>query len=149
MKIIKVEENNKDLGKLCLLLEKFQHQILPELAEKGYTLADTSGIDAFLLYDGKDAIGSIGLKHIDNNTCEIVRVFMKDEYRGNGFAQLLFNHIEEYARNFGYRRAELITWANSISALALYKKLGYIRSEEKKSEMFNGLKYVELHKELK
>ena len=149
MKIIQVDKNNKDFVELCLLLENFQHQMLPTLKEKGYTLTDVEGITAFLLYDGEIAIGSIGIKQVDDKTCEIVRVYVRDECRGKGYAKLLFDHVEEYAREHGYVRAEMVTWAESTSALALYKKLGYTLSDVKISEWFKGLEYVELHKDLK
>lgn len=149
MQIVHVEENNKDFYDLCLSLQEFQHQMLPALAEGGYSLIDKlDDIKALVLYDGKIAIGSIGLKYINDETCEIVRVFVKNEYRGKGLAKLLFDKIENYARELGYKQAEMVTWAESTSALALYKKLGYVRSEEKISEWFKGLRYIELHKDL-
>ena len=148
MKVIQVANCDKDFCELCLLLEKFQHQMLPGLEGTGYSLTDQSGITAFLLYDDKKAVGSIGIKHIDDTACEIMRVFMREEYRGKGLANLLFDHMEKYARQLGYKRAEMVTWAESKSALSLYKKLGYICSDEKASKWFTGAKYIELYKEL-
>ncbi len=150
LKIKKVSGKNKDFQILCLDLEKFQHQLLPVLSETGYSLTDDlQDIKvAFVMYDGEIAIGSIGIKHIDNESCEIVRVFVADKYRGKGYGKLLFSKIEKYARKLGYKFAEMVAWSASTSALSLYKKIGYTSSEEKTSEWFKGLKYVELHKNL-
>ncbi len=149
IKIIKVSENNKDFQKLCSDLEKFQYQLISVLSETDYSLTnDLKDVKAFVMYYGKIAIGSIGLRHINNESCEIVRVYVADKYRGKGYAMLLFSKIEEYACEIGYKRAEMVTWSVSTSALTLYKKLGYKRSEEKISDWFKGLKYVELHKNL-
>src|SRR5574344_1646245 len=121
LKIIKVSGNNKDFKKLCLDLENFQHQLLPVLSETGYSLTDDlKDIKAFVLYDKTIAIGSIGLKHIDSESCEIVRVFINEQYRGKGYARLLFSKIEDYARELGYKRAEMVAWSVSTSALFLY-----------------------------
>lgn len=149
IKIVQVNGNNEDFRELCLMLEKFQHQLLPALGMKGYTLTDDlQDIKGFLLYHNGVAIGSIGIKRVDTETCEIVRVYVCDEYRGKGYAKMLFAKIEEYAKKLGYKRAEMVTWAASTAALSLYRKLGYTCSEEKLSEWFKGLKYIELHKNL-
>lgn len=149
IKIVRVNGNNEDFEKLCLMLENFQHKLLPGLAEKGYSLRDDlQDIVGFLLYHNEIAVGSIGIKKIDDKTCEIVRVYVRDEYRGKGYSKLLFNQIEELSRKLGYKRAEMVTWAASTAALSLYKKLGYTCSEEKASEWFEGLKYIELYKNL-
>lgn len=123
--------------------------MLPGLAEKGYTLTENlEEVKGFLLYFNNKAIGSIGLKHINAETCEIERVFVCEEFRGKGYSRLLFDKIEEYARKLGYKSAEMITWTTSTAALGLYKKLGYSCSEEKQSEWLKGSSYVELYKAL-
>ena len=67
MEIIKVDSSNKDFYDLCLKLEKFQHNLIPALDKGGYTLTDgLEDIKAFVMYDGKIAMGSIGLKHIND-----------------------------------------------------------------------------------
>lgn len=149
MKILRVNGSNKDFVYLCEELENFQFNLMPVLREKGYCLTDDlHEIEGFILYDNEKPIGSIGLKRINEDTCEIVRVFISDNYRGNGYAGLLFEKIEDLAKNMGFIKAEMVAWSLSVSALALYKKLGYKFSEEKKSEWFEGFYYIELTKDL-
>jgi len=149
MQIVKVDGNNKDFKLMCMQLENFQFNMIPILKEKEYSLTDDlNEISGYLLYDNEKPIGSIGLKKISDELCEIVRVFVLDEYRGNGYAGMLFEKIENLAKEQGFKKAEMVAWASAKSALRLYEKLGYLKTEEKVSEWFGGSKYVELYKNL-
>ena len=149
MDIVKVDGNNKDFKLMCESLENFQFDMIPILKEKDYSLTDDlSEVTGFVLYDKNKPIGSIGLKKISDESCEIVRVFVLSEYRGNGYAGMLFEKIENLAREMGFKKAEMVAWVAAKSALRLYERLGYQKAEEKISEWFGGSKYVELYKDL-
>ena len=147
MNIIKVSGKDKDFFGLCKKLEDFQYGLIPGLKEKGYNLTeDLNEVTGFILYIDNKPVGSVGFKKVSDEVCEIVRVFMGEEYRGNGYAGLLFEKVETLAKEQGYKRAEITAWCASTSALKLYKKLGYTSSEEKVSEWYGGGKYVNLFK---
>ncbi len=149
MDIVKVDGNNKDFKLMCESLENFQFDMIPILKEKDYSLTDDlSEVTGFVLYDKNKPIGSVGLKKISDDSCEIVRVFVLSEYRGNGYAGMLFEKIENLARETGFKKAEMVAWVAAKSALKLYERLGYQKTEEKISEWFGGSKYVELYKDL-
>ena len=149
MEILKVKGLDKDFKMLCEELEEFQFNMIPILREKDYSLTnDLSEVTGFVLYDNKKPIGSIGLKKSSDDTCEIVRVFISEDYRGNGYAGMLFEKVESLAKELGIKNAELVAWCDAKSALRLYEKMGFIKSEEKTSEWYGGFKYVELFKKL-
>ena len=149
MKIIKVEGINADFIYLCKKLENFQFELLPILQYKDYSLTDDlKDIEGFVLYVEDKPVGSIGLKRISSDVCEIVRVFVEESYRGRNYAGILFEHIEKLAKSMGYKKAEMVAWARAKSALRLYDKMGYTRGEEKFSEWYGGNAYVELYKDL-
>ena len=149
MEIVKVNGSHKDFFYLSQKLEEFQFNLMPGLKEKGYSLTENlNDIVGYVLYDNDKPIGSIGLKKISDANCEIVRVYVCDEYRGKGYATILFEKIETLAKNMGYKNAEMVAWSKSESAIRLYKKLGYDSTEEKDSEWFVGLKYIEFLKSL-
>ena len=149
MKIVKVDGLDKDFKSLCEKLEEFQFGLMPVLRERGYELtSDLEKIVGYVLYIDDIAVGSVGLKHISEDTCEIVRVFVDENYRGRGYAGILFEKIENFAKEIGYKKVEMVAWSKAKSALRLYEKLGYNRSEEKSSEWFAGLGYVELFKKI-
>ena len=118
MEILKVNGSNEDFKKLCEKLENFQFNMIPVLKEKGYSLTDNlNEVIGFVLYDDKQPIGSIGLKKISEEVCEIVRVYVLDGYRGKGYAGMLFKKIENLAREMNYKKAEMVAWVSAKSAL--------------------------------
>ncbi len=149
MKIKEVFGDDKDFAALCKKLEEFQFDLLPDLKEKGYTLTENlEKIQGFVLYLGEKPIGSVGFKIISDKNCEIVRVFVCEEHRGKGYAGLLFEKIEEKAKQLGFEKAEMVAWGKAESALRLYEKLGYKIDCRSNSEWFNGYEYFELSKKL-
>lgn len=147
--IKQVKGNDKIFVVLTKKLQDFQYDLMPELKNQGYNLTDDlEEIEGFVLCENEKPIASIGIKQISKTRAEIVRVFVDENYRGKGYAKLMFDIIENHARLGGYTEVEMIAWTKSVAALGLYKKLGYEFSEEKKSEWFAGLKYVELYKKL-
>jgi ribosomal protein S18 acetylase RimI-like enzyme len=149
MLVKQVNGFDKDFLFLSKCLEDFQFNLMPCLKEKGYSLTDDlDDIVGYILYDEEKPVASIGLKKVNDSRCEIVRVFVDENYRGKGLAKQLFKMIEEFAISLGYSIAEMVAWTKSESAVALYKKLGYKASVEMDSEWFVGLKYIEFEKEL-
>lgn len=147
MEILKVKGLDADFYLLSKKLEEFQYSLMPILKEKDYNLTDDlHEVTGFVMYADKTPIGSVGFKKVSDDVCQIVRVFVDEKYRGNGYAGLLFEKVETLAKEQGFKRAEITAWCVSTSALKLYKKLGYTSSEEKISEWFGGGKYVALFK---
>ena len=147
MEFLQVNGLNKDFFDLCKKLESFQHNLLPILKDKGYSLTDNlQDITGYILYIDKKPVGSIGIKKISDKVCEIVRVFVCEEYRGKGYATFLFEKVESLAKSLGFRKAEMVAWCKAVPALMLYQKLGFTKSEEKISEWYGNLEYVELFK---
>ena len=146
----RVNGQDRDLFLMSKKLEDFQFNLMPCLKENGYSLTDDlSDILGFVMYDESKPVASIGLRKVTNDRCEIVRVFVDENYRGRGYAKLLFQKIEELAITLGFKFAEMVAWQKVNAATSLYVKLGYTASEEKESERFDGLKYIEFLKELK
>ena len=127
--IREVKYNNIDFKNLCKKLDDFQNEVFPWRVNLGLTTA-LDGLErlekVFLVYDGEKAISSIALKPVNNITAEVARVYTEDNYRCRGLSKMLFDKIILYAKDKGYKRLVLDTWKFSVSARALYKKLGFI-----------------------
>lgn len=76
------------------------------------------------LEDGKPA-GCIGLKRIDQEHCEMKRLYVCPEFRGRGLSQELVDLIVSDAREIGYKHMLLDTLPFLQAALHLYKKNGF------------------------
>ncbi len=148
MKFLEVKGKDQDFGVLCKKLEDYQYAMLPGIKEKGYSLTDDlDDVEVvFLLYIDNRAVGSIGLKRKSIDTCEIVRVFVEEDFRGQGYSKMLFDRIESRAKQMGFKNAEIVAWCKAETAVKLYEKRGYQKSEEKISEWFGGYRYVEFFK---
>ena len=100
MNILKVKGTNKNFETLCKQLEDYQFSLLPSLRDKKYSLThDLSDILGYVLIDNEKPIASMGIKKVDENTCELVRVFVCEDYRGKGCASRLFRETENLAKS--------------------------------------------------
>lgn len=74
------------------------------------------------LADG-EAVGCGGLRQIDDDVCEIKRMFAK--YRGQGIGRELLHALENHAREFGYKEIWLETRKVNENAVNFYLGQGY------------------------
>lgn len=124
----KTDGNNQEFHNLCMQLDDALNQMVgKKQQEKNYNqLNQLNEIhDVILIYDGTTAIGCGAYKLYDEETVEIKRVFVKNEYRGKGLAKELIRRLEADARIKGFRFAVLETGRPMLEAQALYKKSGY------------------------
>jgi len=77
-------------------------------------------------HEGRKA-GCGGIKRIDDEACEIKRMYVIPEARGLGLSTALLAALEERARELGYRIARLDTADRQPAALPLYEGAGYRR----------------------
>ena len=127
MRILHTDGSNKNFYKICQALDISLNANAPGRKEAGLnSLYDIENIkDVFLLYKGRKAIGSAGLWQHDSEVCELIRVFVFDKYRGNGYVGLLVEQVEKLAKSKGYKKIMLRTWSSTSYAMRAYDKLGY------------------------
>jgi N-acetylglutamate synthase and related acetyltransferases len=65
------------------------------------------------------------LRPVDDSTCEVKRMFVLPEYRGQGFSAQILKALEEKAEKFNYSKIILETGKRQPEALGLYGKYGY------------------------
>jgi GNAT superfamily N-acetyltransferase len=87
--------------------------------------APPGGTFLVLERDGVPVAGG-GLKRLDAATCEIKRMFVIPEARGQGVARALLQALEGAARELGYTNARLDTGPEQPHAKALYESAGYV-----------------------
>jgi GNAT superfamily N-acetyltransferase len=74
-----------------------------------------------------------GVKRLDERACEIKRMFVVPQARGQGVARALLGALEASARELGYAVARLDTGPDQPQARALYESAGYAEIDN-----FNG-----------
>lgn len=77
--------------------------------------------------NGGRAAGCVALRPFDAGRCEMKRLFVREEFRGQGIGRLLAERIVADARVIGYRSMLLDTLESLPEAVALYTKMGFNR----------------------
>ena len=114
-----------------------------ELATLPGRYAPPSGRLLLALVD--DAIvGCVGLRRIDDGTCEMKRMYLKPSHRGSGAGRLLADSIIEEARAMGYSAMRLDTLRSLRSARRIYAALGFREIDPYYDNPHGDVEYLEL-----
>lgn len=81
--------------------------------------------DVVLIVDNKNVVGCGSFKHYDNESAEIKRVFVCDQYRGKKYGRIIMEKLEGIAKDKGYRKLVLETGKTFENARRLYEGLDY------------------------
>ncbi len=82
-----------------------------------------------LAEDSDRFVGCVALRKLENNICEMKRLFVIPEYRSKKVGQLLAKEIIDAARKSGYKIMRLDTVDAMKEANRLYISLGFRRIE--------------------
>ena len=94
------------------------------------------GLFLAVLDDGK-LIGTGAIKRMDENTAELKRLWLLEEYHGQGIGHRIVMQLFDFARQKGYTRIRLQTGETQIRALEFYKRLGFYEIESYRESMDN------------
>jgi GNAT superfamily N-acetyltransferase len=96
--------------------------------------------DAVLLADG----GCAALRRVDDETCELKRLYVRESARGSGLGRQLAEAAIAEARRRGYRRMVLDTLPSMTAARTLYTSLGFREIAAYRFNPIHGTTYFEL-----
>ena len=94
-------------------------------------------------YDKKLA-GCIGLKKIDDEKCEMKRLYVRPKFRGKHIGNILAEKIINDAREIGYKSILLDTFPFLTSAIKMYKKMGFYEIEQYNDSPMKDAVYLKL-----
>ena len=83
----------------------------------------------YLAYCDDALAGCIGLRKIDEKNCEVKRLYVRPEFRGQHIGNILVQKIIEDAGEIGYSHMLLDTLPFLESAIHLYKAFGFYEIE--------------------
>ena len=83
-----------------------------------------------LAWDEFDCVGCAGLRPLSDDVCEMKRLYVKPLYRGTGLGRLLAEKIVQLGIDKKYTRMQLDTLNSMLSAVGLYKSLGFVETDQ-------------------
>ena len=80
----------------------------------------------FVAVAGPRHVGMISLRPFDGDICEMKRLYVRPEARGQGLARRLISRLTDEARRLGYAEVRLDTLPMMGDAQALYESYGFV-----------------------
>ena len=128
MDYVRTDGKNEDFIENCRILDmdlgrRVGRQIKREKYQKFNQLDEIR--EAIVVYDHGRAVGGGAIRRYDDENIELKRVFVHNEYQGQGIGSRLVSLLIEWAAELGYRRMILETGELLAESCAVYKKLGF------------------------
>ena len=128
MDYVRTDGKNEDFIENCRLLDmdldrRVGKQIKREKYAKFNQLDEIR--EAIVVYDDGKPVGGGAIRRYDDETVELKRVFVHNEYQGQGIGSRLVSLLIEWAAQLGYRRMILETGELLVESCAVYRKLGF------------------------
>jgi putative acetyltransferase len=96
-----------------------------------------------LAIDGNDAAGVVALRPLEQDICEMKRLYVRRAWRGRDVGRRLARAIIDEGKRRGYRAMRLDTHASMISAITLYRGLGFREIPPYYDNPLTGFHYCE------
>ena len=132
------QEYADELG-IDLDFQHFDH----ELASLPGWYARPLGRLLLAIEDG-EPVGCAGLHPLEDEICEMKRLYVRDHHRGRGIGRELATTIISDAKRIGYRRMRLDTLESMTEAASLYLSLGFRPTSAYRYNPIEGATFLEL-----
>jgi len=122
-----------------LCFQDFEHELeqLPSVygASEGRLL---------LVYSGPELAGCVGVRRFAPGICEMKRMYLRPQFRGQGIGRQMATAIVNAARALGYQEMRLDTVPWMKEAIALYESLGFQDIAPYRPNPIPGARYLQL-----
>lgn len=98
----------------------------------------------YIAYFNEQLAGCIGLRKIDNENCEMKRLYVRPEFRGNHIGNELVNRIIDDAKEIGYKFMLLDTFPFLENAIQMYKNFGFYEISSYNNSPMDSLIYMKM-----
>ena len=103
----------------------FSHQGLDAELQKLHELYAPPNGRMLIAEDAHEILGGVSFKHVDNETCEMKRMFVRSTANGRGLGRLLCLSLMRTAARDGYKVMRLDTTRDMVEAIGLYQRFGF------------------------
>lgn len=116
-------ETNPQMA-IYLEIQNYDDELLH--LEKKYGIPDGR---LYIAYIDEKPAGCVALRKLDDTKCELKRLFVRPEFRGQNLGHVLIKQIIDDAKSIGYESLFLDTLPFLKSAIHLYKSFGFKETE--------------------
>jgi GNAT superfamily N-acetyltransferase len=126
IQIVKTDSSNSDFQSLVKLLDA---DLAIRDGDDHAFYSQFNKIDklkyVIVLYLDKIPVACGSIREYSEDVMEIKRMFVQPNYRRKGFAKMVVDNLETWAKELGYNNCILETGKNQPEAIKLYQKIGY------------------------
>lgn len=124
--IIRTNSENADFQSLVSLLDAYLEVINGD-SHSFFNQYNQINVlkHTIVLYDADKPIACGAIKQYEDGVMEVKRMYVLNEYRGKGVAQIILSELEKWAAELGNQTCILETARTMTSAVKLYQKSGY------------------------
>lgn len=80
----------------------------------------------FLAFSGEKLAGCVALRKLEDEICEMKRLFVREDFRGQNIGKILIEKLFEEARSNGYKKMRLDTFPPKMGrAVKMYESYGF------------------------
>lgn len=141
------EEYNKKINDfvISIYIEEYGFEEHREIIEKddNSVYSKQGGNLWIALDDNNEIIGTIAIYKRDEETAELKRLYVREDYRGKGLSKELYEKAMNHCRESKLKKIFLGTYDKLERAIYFYLKKGFKEIEYKKEA--NGARFFELY----
>lgn len=118
--------DSTDAKTLIHELEAELEPLYPSKSRHGFSVEKliAENVAFFVLRVEGKPVGCGGIKLFDDYG-ELKRMYIRPEFRGQGYAKMMLNNLEDYARMNNVQLVRLETGIHQLEAIGLYERSGY------------------------
>ena len=127
--IVAERPDTPDAQQLIAELEAHLDPLYPKTSRHGYSVEKLlkSGVAFFVIRQAGQPAGCGGVQLFGAEYGEVKRMYVRPEYRGQGLAKQMLDHLAGHARQAGVSILRLETGIHQTEAIGLYEGYGFRR----------------------
>jgi len=125
--LIETDAHHDHLRGLIEELDAYLFQLYPpdEVFLVDFEAPSANDIRFVIAYSDNRPIGCGAIKPLDENSAELKRFYVIQDFRNRGIAGMMLDKLEKMARESGYASLKLETGEPQAEAVAFYRRHGY------------------------